>query len=88
MSTIALGSQCFSRAAVRPAEQRVSLRAFACGHARPQGWRAVSSEAANALRLEAATVSYFLSLSDDQLRAENELGHDLGHSTGLVNFDE
>ena len=81
MSTIALGSQCFSRA-------NTSLRVLTSEHPRPQSWRAVSPELANALRLEAATASYFLSLTDDELRTENELGDALGNSTGFIDFDE
>lgn len=87
MSTVALSSQWFSRATARPAEVKTSLRAFSCGQARSQGWRAVSQQE-SALRLEAATVSYFLSLTDDELRAENELGSALSDSAGLVNFNE
>lgn len=85
MSTIALGSQRFSSVSVKPA--RTSLCVFHGERARAQGWRAVSAQQ-SALRLEAATVSYFLSLSDDELLSENELGNALGNSTGLVDYDE
>lgn len=83
MSTIALGSQRFSGVSVKPA--RTSLCVFHGERARAQGWRAVSAQEAS-LRLEAATASYFLSLSDDELRAENELGNALGNSAGFVDF--
>ena len=89
MSTIALGSQWFSGSGSRPADQRTSLRALTCNFPYSQGWRVVwSPEATNTLRLEAATVSYFLSLTDDELLSENQLGNAVGDSAGLIDFNE